>query len=241
MTLRLFILSFVFWGSHAFSEAPHYSLEKLTPLLEVAHKDWQRLQKNIPLASEMEFILRRQSGYDAPEGDYFAEVKDYTYMASTKHFKAKLVLNAGEKNTKTYPLEGFVYPLIEVPSVVIPLASGSVISPEDLEFIMIREDRLSPQTETKADQLVGMEVINALQAHKPILKRFVKSPRLIQKGEFVDITLSDGGILLSAQGKALEAGGKDEFISVMNNSSKKIVQGKVIGPKQVKIMTVGSM
>lgn len=241
MMIRILLLCFsAFLGSNTCAEPAEVTSDKIIELLETTHLSWLANQKNvIPMSDQFEFILRRQTGYEEPEAEYKAEIQGYNYSPNTKHFRGKLVFKvAGEKETKIYPLDGFAYPLIQVPALVTPLMAGSLIDAENLELMTIREDRLQPQMETKADQLIGMETVNSIQAHKPIPKRYIKSPRLIQKGEFVDITIKDGMIQLSAQGRALQSGGKGELISVMNKSSKKIVQGKVVGPRQVS-MNVG--
>lgn len=239
LRIALFIIAF---SGNGFATSPLFDTEKVTQLLETAHLNWLSTHPDqTSVSSNFEFILRRQRGYEAPAESFTPSIEGYSYSKSTKHFKAKLILTADEKENRTYPVEGFAYPLIHLPALQAPLMAGSRIAAEDIELITLREDRLQPYMETKADQLVGMEVVNSLQAHKPISKRHIKSPRLIQKGEFVNISINNNGIQLSAQGKALQAGGKGELISVMNNSSKKIVQGKVIGPRQVRIMMAGSI
>ena len=51
---------------------------------------------------------------------------------------------------------------------------------------------------------------------------------------------SKGGIMLSAQGKALENGGLGDTVRVMNIQSKSVVQGTVTGPETVSIQTTGN-
>ena len=61
---------------------------------------------------------------------------------------------------------------------------------------------------------------------------------MVAKGKLITLSFRKGGILLSAQGKALENGGLGDTVRVMNTQSKSVVQGTVTGPETVVVDAV---
>lgn len=70
---------------------------------------------------------------------------------------------------------------------------------------------------------------------QPLPPDDVRTQVMVAKGKFVTIGFTKGGIMLSAQGKALENGGLGDTVRVQNMQSKSVVQGIVTGPETVTV------
>ena len=58
-------------------------------------------------------------------------------------------------------------------------------------------------------------------------------PDTIQRNEQVTLVYEVPGISLTVRGKALEGGAEGDVISVLNEQSKRTVQGLIVGPGRV--------
>jgi flagella basal body P-ring formation protein FlgA len=62
-------------------------------------------------------------------------------------------------------------------------------------------------------------------------------PELVARNETVTLIFEIPGILLTVRGKALDSGAEGDVISVLNEQSKRTVQGVVVGPGRVMMST----
>ena len=62
-------------------------------------------------------------------------------------------------------------------------------------------------------------------------------PELIQRNETVTIVYEVPGIVLTVRGKAADGGAEGDVINVLNEQTKRTVQGVVVGPGRVSIRT----
>ncbi len=62
-------------------------------------------------------------------------------------------------------------------------------------------------------------------------------PELVQRNETVTLVYQVPGITLTVRGKAVEGGAEGDVIAVLNEQSKRTVQGVVAGPGRVIIST----
>ena len=60
-------------------------------------------------------------------------------------------------------------------------------------------------------------------------------PETIQRGEHVTLIYQVPGIVLTVRGKAAEGGAEGDTISVLNEQTKRTVQGVIVGPGRVLI------
>jgi flagellar basal body P-ring formation protein FlgA len=65
-------------------------------------------------------------------------------------------------------------------------------------------------------------------------------PELVQRDQNVTLVFSTTGVHLTIAGKAVESGSAGDVISVMNLQSKRMIQGTVIGPGQVRVASAAS-
>lgn len=85
------------------------------------------------------------------------------------------------------------------------------------------------------DQAVGMEARVVLYAGRPITRDQLGAPALVQRNETVTLVYRSGGLAIVTEGRALDRGGRGDRISVMNLSSRSIVEGEVTARQTVNV------
>lgn len=86
------------------------------------------------------------------------------------------------------------------------------------------------------DQSIGMQARRAMRAGQALKITDLTKPDLVTRDQSVTLIYQVPGIYLTGRGKALEAGTEGDTINVTSLQSKRIVQGRVVGPGQVAIM-----
>lgn len=82
-------------------------------------------------------------------------------------------------------------------------------------------------TFTDPINLVGQESRVALYAGRPIRIIDVGPPAIIERNQIVSLVFRQGGLMISAEGRALARGGAGERIRVMNLASRTTVFGLI--------------
>ncbi|WP_426417616.1 flagellar basal body P-ring formation chaperone FlgA [Aestuariirhabdus sp. LZHN29] len=88
---------------------------------------------------------------------------------------------------------------------------------------------------TTLDSITHMQAKRSIRPGQPLSPSLLKAQEVVQKGEVVTITATGNGLSVKMMGTALSDGKINQQIRVKNNSSDKIIQATVKGPKQVEI------
>ena len=86
---------------------------------------------------------------------------------------------------------------------------------------------------TKREQAVGFAARGNLQPGRPFRAADLMKPDLVQRNETVTLVYEVPGIVLTIRGKAIDGGAEGDVISVLNEQSKRTVQGTIVGPGRV--------
>ena len=132
-------------------------------------------------------------------------------------------------------LAGRAFPAVEVPVLARRLDKGEVIASGDIDYTLVRADRLSPQVATDPAGIVGLAARRAVAAGVPLRGVDLEKPRAIEKGELVTLSLSAPGLTLTLRGRALADGAAGDTIRVANLTSNRVVAGVVDGPGLVSV------
>lgn len=111
------------------------------------------------------------------------------------------------------------------------LAAGETLSTADLEWGRATLTELDVVTQPQ--QADGLQARAPLRRGQPLPQKRLEAPRLVRRGERVDIVAQDAGVEVRAPGEALDDGRKGETIRVRNRSSGKLVRGQVVGAAEV--------
>ncbi len=124
---------------------------------------------------------------------------------------------------------------IEVATAARTLERGAVL--KDADVIMDRRPRVDVGRDviTKREQAVGLAARTSLQPDRAIRTVDLMKPDLVQRNETVTLVYEVPGVVLTIRGKAAEGGAEGDVINVLNEQSKRTVQGVIIGPGRVAI------
>ncbi|USQ72336.1 flagellar basal body P-ring formation chaperone FlgA [Roseomonas mucosa] len=152
-----------------------------------------------------------------------------------RRFGATLVLAAEGMPTQRLRIAGRGHATAPVAIATRRLALGEVVRAGDVQVQRLRTDRLRPGLAEDASLVVGQQLRRPVMEGAPFALRDLGAPVLIEKNTTVTMVVERGGLLLTAQGRALEAAPRDGVVNVMNLSSRQIVEAQAIGPGRVRV------
>lgn len=171
---------------------------------------------------------------DAPAA---LEVRDVDYDERTGRFAA--TVEAGGSAAQRLRVSGRVFTVTEIPVLARAMQKGEVVGDGDIEWKPVRELQMQRGILTELDQVVGQQLRHSARPGQALRATDVQRPVLVAKGSAVTMVLRSGGLSLTAQGRAVEDGGRGDTIRVTNSHSKITVEAKVQGPGMVSVLPPG--
>ncbi len=159
-------------------------------------------------------------------------VENLIYDSESGQFEAHLVTESSYGGDTTL-ISGRAYPAIEVPTLTTSLNKGDVINASDVQWTLMRLDRVGQHIVTDARDLIGKAVKRRTGAGRTLRSSDVQNPVIVEKGNLVTIIYKSANMTLSAEGRALHHGGRNDTIQVLNTRSNRNLRARVIGPNQV--------
>jgi flagella basal body P-ring formation protein FlgA len=154
------------------------------------------------------------------------------YDGRSGRFEVTLDMPTGATTRGTLRLSGQAAATAEVVTLVRPVDRGEVIKAADVVVERRPRAGIGRDIVTNADHAVGFAARNAMQPGRPL-----RIADLVQRNETVTLVYRVPGITLTVRGKATEGGAEGDVISVLNEQSKRTVQGVVVGPGRVVVST----
>ena len=167
------------------------------------------------------------------EVDENVEVSAVTYDRSRDFFQATLVAPSINNPIKKIKVSGRVNRLTQVPILSSNLQNGDVISEADIEMIEISQSELQHNMITSKKAMIGMTPRRVAYAGKFLQNGTLIKPQLVKRGDSVNITFTEGPLVLTAKGKALQSGAHGDIVRVTNAASSRTVDATVSGSNQV--------
>lgn len=164
-----------------------------------------------------------------------AEVVAFSIKPEKNWFEATVAAPSKDNPVQSVRLTGTLQRMVDIPVLNEALAQGDIINEHDIHLIEVRESSLKDDMIIKSEDLVGMTPRRMITAGTPINTIDVESPRMVTRGDLVTLVFTDGSLLLTAQGKALQHGAKGDTIRVVNTSSNKTIQAEVTGTKEATV------
>ncbi len=116
------------------------------------------------------------------------------------------------------------------------IRSQAILGPDDLA--LVADD--VPGALSALDDALGMEAKVNLYAGRPIRAGEIGAPAIIERNQVVPLVYSQGGLTIATEGRALDRGGVDDALRVMNLGSRTTVTGIVAEDGSV-VVTSGSL
>jgi flagella basal body P-ring formation protein FlgA len=115
------------------------------------------------------------------------------------------------------------------------LPFGHQLSEGDYQWVQQKRQDVPAGLVLEADALSGMRLRKPMKAGQVILREALAAPRLVEKGDVVQLALRSKGFNIVTTATAQQAGESGDRIKVIQTDSKKIFVGKVIGKNRVEI------
>jgi flagella basal body P-ring formation protein FlgA len=159
------------------------------------------------------------------------------FDARSGRFDVTLDVPTGAANRGILRLSGRAAATVDVVTVQRPIDRGAVLKDGDVLVERHPRAEITRDIVTDRDQAVGFAARTNLQPGRPLRAADLMKPELIQRNETVTLVYEVPGIVLTVRGKAIDGGAEGDVISVLNEQTKRTVQGVVVGPGRVVIST----
>jgi flagella basal body P-ring formation protein FlgA len=157
------------------------------------------------------------------------------YETASNRFAATLIVMADGMPSVRMRVTGRA--IATAPAVVATrrLLVGEVVKPEDAKLVQLRAERVRPGSAQRLEDVVGMQLRRPISTDLPFMAADLMVPHIIAKNETVTMIVEGPGLSLTTQGRALEAAPRGGRLSVMNLSSRNVVEAEAIGPGRVRV------
>ena len=115
------------------------------------------------------------------------------------------------------------------------LARGTILKESMLTEAKVDINRVQTGYVQSKDQLLNQVLKQPVTQGQTIGLQQIQSADMVKRGDTVQIKAKSGGLVVVMSGEALGNGGLNEIIHVRNMSSKKVVDGKVVGNQTVEV------
>lgn len=178
-------------------------------------------------------------GFQAPmvamEAAPKSAIEQLDYEAATGRFTATLSVTSADMPVQRMRLAGRLQEMQDLPVAMHRLVPGTVIQPGDLHNQRVHPPGAGTEMVRDLAQAAGMTVRHVVAPGQPVPFAELVRPMAVLKGDRVTMQLQAPGLSLSGTGQALEPGAIGERISVLNPSSRAVVEAVVTGPGQVRV------
>lgn len=152
-------------------------------------------------------------------------------------FDATLEIPTGVNSYSNLRLSGKAAATADVITLSHAVDRGALIKGSDIVVERRPRAEVGREFVTHRDQVQGFAARTNLRPGQPLRSADLMKPELVQRNETVTLYYEVPGITLTVRGKAAEGGAEGDVISVLNEQSKRTVQGVIIGPGRVVIST----
>lgn len=151
------------------------------------------------------------------------------FDAKSASFKGAVDVYEADTKKETIDLSGRFEVLIEVPVLSQRLHKGDVIEATDIEWISMPEHRLRKDTILSEEALIGFTPRRIISENRPVRAVDIEKPRLMQKGDSVQLSFRTPAMEIRTLGIAMEEGAKGDTIRIRNSDSQVVVQAVITG------------
>ncbi|MFA6266484.1 MAG: flagellar basal body P-ring formation chaperone FlgA [Pseudolabrys sp.] len=160
-----------------------------------------------------------------------------TYDKSNGRFDALLEVPTGAAQRGILRLAGRAFASVEVVMVSHGVERGTVLRTGDLTIERRPRSEIGRDILSGIGQATGLAARNALRPGQPLRSADLAKPEVVQRNEMVTLVFQAPGLTLTMRGKSLDAGAEGDTVSVLNEQSKRTVQGVVAGPGHVVVLS----
>lgn len=175
--------------------------------------------------------------YVSPSAMGEPRVARISYDNRSNRFDADIDLPTGADSHGTLRLGGQAIPTVQVLVMAHSVERGALLKDSDIAVERKPRAEVGRDAITDRDQVVGLAARESLPSGRLLRPSDLMHPELVQRNDIVTLTYDMPGLSLTVRGKATEGGAKGDTITVLNEQSKRMLQGVVIGPGRVAVIT----
>ena len=140
------------------------------------------------------------------------------------------------ENPRHFDVNASVNEWRDVPIAKRALGKGELIRTDDLTRARLNISALPRDALLVDEQVVGLEVHSPIGFGEPFRKNSLNIPPLVAKGSRVTMVVKNGILEVTAKGVSLDEGIAGDSIRIQNDSSKKVIVGKIVGEGLVEVL-----
>ena len=163
------------------------------------------------------------------------QVQKVDLKPETGRFSAEVRVASDDADAPPVPVSGRIVGLITMPVLNRPMMPGELVRAEDITTADYRVDQMQAGGVMDPRELVGETPRHPLHAGQPLRSSDLQVPVVVKRNDLVLIVLERPGLYLTAEGRALDDGGKGTVIRVTNTQSKRTIDATVLGTGQVAV------
>jgi flagella basal body P-ring formation protein FlgA len=156
------------------------------------------------------------------------------YDAYNRRFDAVFELTSGGR--AQWRFTGLAVESMEAAITTRALARGEIVKAGDVVIERRAKSEFANEPPAPAAEVVGLAVRRAVRAGQPLHSAELAKPEIIHRGDMVTLHYEVPGIVISMRGKATENGALGDTVSVLNEQSKRTIQGVVSSPGHVTVV-----
>ena len=147
----------------------------------------------------------------------------FFYEPSSRRFDVTFELGSG----RAWRYTGTAVETVEVAVPSRALARGELIKANDIAIERRPRAEFTNEPPAPVTEILGRAARRALRAGQALRNADLMKPEFVQRGEMVTLHYEVPGVVITMRGKALESGAEGDSVNVLNEQSKRTIQGVV--------------
>jgi len=158
---------------------------------------------------------------------------DISNYQGGKRLAVRVSCTSGKVWTLYVPVEVSIYRRVLVTATSIP--RGTVLSAQMVSYMEADIAGYGGTYMDHIEQVVGLQTRKTLVSGDILRPSLLEKPRIVVRGEQVQVIAQTGAIAVKTNAKALANGRKGDKIRVQNTDSKKVFEAFITAPGQVEV------
>jgi len=139
------------------------------------------------------------------------------------------------KTEMVKPISGRFETTLNVPTLTRQFREGDIITESDIAYKTLPERQLRKDTIIKASNLIGQSPTRMVSPGRPIRSGEIDQPKIIKKGQLVEMNYTTPYMSIRTSGEALEDGSQGTLIRVKNSKTEKAISARVVASGKVEV------
>ena len=154
-------------------------------------------------------------------------------------FTAELRVPPGDPSVAPIRIAGRLVTMADIPVLSHPMVPGEQVTKDDIIWTQVPSANLPAGDVSDPQEMIGRTPRHPLQAGQPLRSLDLQVPVVVKRNDAVLIVLERPGLYMTAEGKALEDGGRGAAIRVVNTQSNRTIDAVVLASGQVAVRPPG--